>query len=541
MIKSFFNANGSFGYAAAAKPDFPRASDLLLHMDRLGIQRSIVYHLRARDQNVDIGNSALLKEIEACPGAKHRLIPAFTVVPTMFYAIGSMDNFVKAMAIGKVRALRAFPDTHGFRLWYLEPMLEQVSRFNLVLLVDIREVGDAQDVLRLADSFPQIPIILTEGMWVHMVTLFELMRRRKNILAETSWIHSWGTIEDLVHYFGPDRVVFGIGPKAQQGASIGGLVHAKIFDTQKEEIAHGNLERLLGLAPFAEQISFSSTETLKPCSNLWKKYIAGQPLGVGILDAHAHLGGSSTWAKLLVPALHGCNDIDDEIREETIPEMDRYGIQTLIVSCQDALFSDPVAGNRLLEEHAGRHGDRFKGYLGFNPFYDRELVPLFDDFFSRPFFVGFKVLADYWQVPMNDLRFEPVWKYAHEHRLPILLHTWDTAYSSPRLLKDIVKQCPDAFFLLGHSGGGDVGRLEAMELASASPNVYLEWCGSFCSRITWEETLSRVSHEKAVFGTDGIFHSFDWELARFLSLNISEEKMLPILGQNMRRILSCRV
>jgi len=190
MIMSFFNANGSFGYTAPAQPDFPRASDLLLHMDRLGIPRSIVYHLRARDQSADMGNSTLLKEIEACPGAKHRLVPAFTVVPTMFYAGGSMDNLVKAMAIGKVRALRAFPATHGFRLWYLEPMLEQVSRFNPVLLVDIPEVGDAQDVLRLSDSFPRMPIILSEGMWGHMVTLFELMRRRRNVLAETSWIHS---------------------------------------------------------------------------------------------------------------------------------------------------------------------------------------------------------------------------------------------------------------------------------------------------------------------------------------------------------------
>jgi len=419
-------------------------------------------------------------------------------------------------------------------------MLETVSRFNPVLLVDIPEVGDAQDVLRLSDSFPRMPIILSEGMWGHMVTLFELMRRRRNVLAETSWIHSWGTLEDLVHYFGSDRVVFGIGPKAQQGASIGGLVYAKLSDSQKEEVAHGNLERLLGLASFTEQISFSSVETLKPCSNLWKKYIARQPIGVGILDAHAHLGGSSTWGKLLVPTLHEHSDIDAQIRE-TIPEMDRYGIQTLIVSCQDALFSDPVVGNRLLEDHAGRHGDRFKGYLGFNPFYDRDMVPLFEDFFSRPFFVGFKVLADYWQVPMNDLRFEPVWEYAHEHRLPILLHTWDTPYSSPRLLKDIVKQYPEAVFLLGHSGGGDIGRLEAMDLSSGNPNVYLEWCGSFCSRVTWEETLSRVSHEKVVFGTDGTFHSFAWELGRFLSLNIPEEKMLPILGQNMRRILSRRV
>lgn len=533
MIKEFFNANGSFGYTAAARPEFPSASDLLLHMDRLGIHRSLVYHLQARDQNADEGNEALLKEIEACPGAKARLLPAFTVVPTMVYASGSMDNLVKAMAMSKVQALRAFPAAQHFRLWHLEPILEGVSRFNPVLLVNIREVGDARDVLQVADSFPRMPIILTEGMWPHMLTLFDLMRRRKNIMAETSWIHSWETIEDLVHHFGAERIIFGVGPKAHQGASLGELAHAKLPDGQREQIAHGNLEGLLGLTPFEGPISFSPTETLMPCSGLWGKHLAGGPTGVGILDAHAHLGGSSTWVRKQ-------NDIDAQIRE-TITEMDRLGIQTLIVSGQEALFSDPVAGNRLLEEHAGRHGDRFKGYLGFNPFYDGEMAPLFDDFFSRPFFVGFKVLSDYWRVPMNDPRFVPVWKYAHDHRLPILLHTWDTAYSSPILLKDVVKRYPEAIFLLGHSGGGDAGRLEATEMASANPNVYLEWCGSFCCSITWEETLSRVSEQKVVFGTDGPYHSFAWELGRFLSLNITEGKMLPILGQNMRHILARRV
>jgi len=47
--------------------------------------------------------------------------------------------------------------------------------------------------------------------------------------------------------------------------------------------------------------------------------------------------------------------------------MDRLGIRLSIVSGAQALFSESVAGNRFLEDTLAPYGDRFHGYLGFNP------------------------------------------------------------------------------------------------------------------------------------------------------------------------------
>jgi len=180
------------------------------------------------------------------------------------------------------------------------------------------------------------------------------------------------------------------------------------------------------------------------------------------------------------------------------------------------------------------------GYFTFNPFYGADLVKRFDDAFSRPFFAGFKLLCDYWQTPVTDPRFEPVWRYANERRLPILLHTWEGTCDSPALLSDIVPRYLEARFLLGHSGGGDRGRLEAERLALASPNVYLEFCGSFCAARPWEETLAAVGPDRVVFGTDGIYHDVSWELARLLSVDVPDETKVRILGANMRAVLARR-
>ena len=161
-----------------------------------------------------------------------------------------------------------------------------------------------------------------------------------------------------------------------------------------------------------------------------------------------------------------------------------------------------------------------------------------EEFFSTPFFVGIKFLCYYWQVPVTDPRLRPAYEYAQRRRLPILLHTWDDPYDTPAMLKDIAKQYPDATFLLGHSGGGNAGRREAHELAAANPNVYLEWCGSFCSSIPWETTLKAVDPARVIFGTDAMGHDMAWELARFLSLDVPQDVLVPILGTNMRRVLA---
>jgi predicted TIM-barrel fold metal-dependent hydrolase len=265
---------------------------------------------------------------------------------------------------------------------------------------------------------------------------------------------------------------------------------------------------------------------------LWGKFLREEDLDVEIIDAHTHLGSSGM-------AVLPRGQIEGQIAY-ALERMDRLHIRSMIVSGMQALLSDPVEGNLALEESCRPYGDRFLGYLGCNPFYNREMIPRFDEFFSGTFFVGLKLLCDYWGVPLTDPRFIPVWEYAHQHRLPILLHTWEGRFDSPALLKEIAPAYPDAMILLGHSGGGNAGRREAEELAVANPNVYLEFCGSFTSNILWEETIGRVGADRVLFGTDSTFHDPAWELGRLLSLDLPAETIRPILGGNMRRLLGRR-
>ncbi len=525
-LTNLFDLNAVVGYSSAAEPDFPHVSDLLAHMDRLGIARALAWHVAARDFHGRFGNERLLSEIASTPGAPGRVFPSFVLTPTMLYERGALDWLRTALQAHHVRALRFSLLRGEWSLDEIYPVLEQVLDLDPVLLLDLREPFPKPAYLGLAQRFPEMPVILTQGMWPDMVKAFDLLRRCDNFLLETSWIHSHGTLDLLVRTFGAERVVFGTGPRSHQGAALAGLAQTSMADAEREAVAHGNAERLLRLSPLAAP----PAEYPLDRNALWSRLMRREPLDVDIIDAHAHNGPMGMWL---------WEEADPARQAQIMLDwMDRLGLNLTLVSGEQALFCEPIEGNLALEELLTPYEGRFRGYLGFNPFYAPELETRFDEFFSRSFFLGFKVLGDYHRVPMTDGRYQPVWEYAHAHRLPILVHTWGGSYDAPSLLADIAPAYPDAIFLLGHAGGSV--RSEAEDLAVANPNVYLEFCGSFTVPDSWERTIARVGADRVVFGSDAIAHDIYWELGRLLSQDVPEDQLTAILGANMRGILARR-
>jgi uncharacterized protein len=523
-----FNVNGSIGRGAYEIPDYPSANDLIKHLDYLGIDRSLVWHIEARDLNPKVGNKLLLQEIAEAK-AQERLIPAFVITPACYYEHGTMDFLRESFASGKVKALRIMPSVSRFPIRQLERILSELAEFEPLVLWDCgafnNDENSFHDIEYLAKQMPQVNFALTQKMWGGFGSVIDLMWRCPNVFVDISWVHMRDTIELLHDEFGAERILFGIGGKGHYGAAIAALAHAQITDDERELIAHGNIERLLKLPPLTCKLAVEP-ELLEQ-KPLWRKFRSGKAMDdVRIIDAHGHDG----------PHTRGWF-----VRKDTIGDvaghLEKLGIDTLILSGERALFGDAVAGNKQLEIDAQPFKGRIAGYLGFNPRYSEGLCPLFDEFFKRDFYVGFKLLASYWKIPLTDPGYIPVWEYADKHRLPILLHTWNDSYNSPAMLKDIVKQYPNAIFLLGHSGGGSPGRLEAEQLALDNENVYLEFCGTFCSDIPFETSANKVGWDKVLFGSDTGAHSAAWELGHYLSMPVPDEVLIPGLAENILKIL----
>jgi predicted TIM-barrel fold metal-dependent hydrolase len=523
----YLDVSGRFGMALNRHCGFPTAEAVLRHLDHLGIDRAVVFNVEGREGGCPFVNRKTLDEIGRAPGGPDRLIPAFSVSPILMYAEGALAE-LRRQVEAHSPALHFTRGLSGYFLAQCDPIFAALQDLRPLVLLDFGD-SDRHDLLATAERHPGVSFVLTDTSWSRMPHVLDLMSRRRNILVETSWLHTADDLEILCERCGPERVLFGAGERANNGAAIATLAHAPIGAPAREMIAHGNLERLLRLPRGA--VAPRAPSRLDG-NGLWQNLLAQKPLGVPVVDVHAHLGDSGGYVLKR-------NDMDSQI-PAALALMDRIGVQTMIVSGLNALIGEPLSGNDDVERALTPHGERFRGYFAFNPNRAEALLARVDDSFSRPFFVGFKTLCDYWRIPITDPRFEPMFDYANRHRLPILHHTWGGTYDSPGLFTDLAPKYPDAQFILGHSGGGNDGRREAEVLAAANPNVWLEWCGSFCSTIPWEESFTRVSPAKMLFGTDGMLHNPVWELGRLLSLDLPEAQIRPMLGETMQGILARR-
>ena len=511
QIPFLFNVNGSFGCGNSSKPDYYNAAELIKQMDRLGVDRALVWHLPVGS------NEELMNQIESTPGASDRLIPAYTATVLSGFNSNDIRMIREAVSSGRIKAIRIYLVGSHCRLSGLENLVSEIEEFKPLLLLNCREPLNTDDLLNFAGKFPSVPMVYSEAWHPHYTALLELMTRRKNIYADISWLHTIDAIEDLTERFGAERVLFGMGLRSHNGASIGALMRADISEGERELIGHGNLERLLGIQSSAPLSKNKSIDY----GTLWRKFLKKEPLDVDIVDAHTHLGSRQTIVKVL-------------------ESMNKLGINTLLGIAKNGTGSDPVTGNKELLDSVGSDTDRISGYYAFNPHYYEKLTPMLDEIFSNPFYIGFKLLNSYWGVRLDDPRFNPMWEYAEKHCLPVLIHTWNDGYDNPSFLTNIAPKYKNVKFLLAHSGGDDQGRLEAEDLAMKNPNVYLEFCGSFTASIRWEDTIQRIGNDRIVYGSDTLGHSMVWELGRLLSLELPEVTLVPILGANMRRILAER-
>jgi len=534
-LPPLFDCNKYIGPGFPKRPDFPHAIDLMVHMDRLGIDRAVAWHTSARVLHPMDGNEQLLREIKA-EGALDRVVPSFVISPIMIDEKGTMDRFLNLIKTNHIRAFHYFPEKGG-KLHDIAPIIKTIQTFKPVLFLDSFEsLGDEEGILSFSSEFPQVSIIFINAMWGHLAPLYKLMETRQNIFVDTSLQHIFKANEYIIKKFGVERLIFGTGYKSNNGASIAALAHAEITPENFQRVAHGNLERLLGIK--------SPLSGNRPVvgDRLWHRLLRRESLGPDYIDAHTHLcRTTAAWDD------HDQVDIDMHAKL-AIQQMDNLGVHSMMIAEYTIYAPDLLGGKTYMEGHLSKYGDRFHGYfsgLAFKTEKVEKLIPRLDEIFSGKYYVGFKMHNNHWNIPVTDPDFIPLFEYADKHRMPILLHTWDDKVDAPKMLTEIVPRYPNATFILGHSGNTD--RPDAEKLALDNPNVYLEWCGSFINTTDWRETLDRLGNRRILYGSD--FESWEskwghdpaWEMGRMLSLDVPDETLLPILGSNMQKILARRI
>lgn len=152
---------------------------------------------------------------------------------------------------------------------------------------------------------------------------------------------------------------------------------------------------------------------------------------------------------------------------------------------------------------------------------------------------GIKLLSMYAGFRPDDPSVEPLWRYARDHGLPVLLHTGTTFVAQaplectlPRHLDPVAIRFPDVKIILAHLGHPYEG--ECVAVVRKHPNVYADLSALHYRPFQLYHSLMLVQEygvwDKLLFGTDYPFTTVDASLAGLRSLNnMLEGTALPRL------------
>jgi len=141
---------------------------------------------------------------------------------------------------------------------------------------------------------------------------------------------------------------------------------------------------------------------------------------------------------------------------------------------------------------------------------------------------GVKLMPMYAGFRPDDSQLDPFWRYASQHRLPVLLHTGTTFISQaplectlPRHLDPVATRFPDVPLILAHLGHPYEG--ECIAVIRKHPNAYADLSALYYRPFQLYQSLMLVQEygvwNKVLFGTDYPFTTVNDTIAGLRGLN----------------------
>jgi predicted TIM-barrel fold metal-dependent hydrolase len=244
--------------------------------------------------------------------------------------------------------------------------------------------------------------------------------------------------------------------------------------------------------------------------------------GVQVIDFHGHVGRWDRFGMLDEPA-------------RMLHAMDAGGVDR---SCVFNIFHpDGTTGNDLTARFVAQHPERFIGFAYVSPLMPERMLPELSRAFDVLGFAAIKLYPPYTPWPLNELPWEPIYRFADARGLAVIFHTGAEPQSLPKLIGEIAPLYPRAHFVMGHSGNTPVERSQAIAAAQANPNVYLETASTFRTPGVIEQLVNEAGADRVIFGSDIPLMDPRAQLGKIITAVISDAAKRQIISENARRLL----
>ncbi len=226
-----------------------------------------------------------------------------------------------------------------------------------------------------------------------------------------------------------------------------------------------------------------------------------------------------------------------EAYRETSPDSTLTDLRTIVFGGK-ARLSGTWVPDDYVAEYVAQDPERLIGFLSVDPTqegWESEMKRGHQELGLR----GIKLLPMYAGFSPDEERVDPLFKYAQDNGLPVLLHTGTTfvtqaplKHTFPRLIEPVALKYPEVKIILAHLGHPYEG--ECVATIRKHPNVYADVSALHYRPYQLYNSLMLVQEygvwEKLLFGTDYPFTDVNASIEGVRSLNnMLEGTALPRL------------
>ncbi len=249
-----------------------------------------------------------------------------------------------------------------------------------------------------------------------------------------------------------------------------------------------------------------------------------------IIDVHAHVFRypqhfTDQFQRQAMRA-RGDSEIDLSAGYEAYLAQAREPVRTVVFGGK-ARLSGIWVEDRYVAARVAENRDSLIGFLSVDPTQDAWQEELREGHQGLGL-KGIKLLSMYAGFRPDDPSLDPLWRYAAEHGLPVLLHTGTTFVAQapldctlPRHLDPVAIRFPDVKIILAHLGHPYEG--ECVAVIRKHPNVYADVSALHYRPFQLYHSLMLVQEygvwDKLLFGTDYPFTTVDASLDGLRNLN----------------------
>ena len=494
------DVNTSFGHVPGGGQQQP-LEVLRREMSRNDVSVAATCSLKGIYHHYAQGNDDTL-----CAAKAHAdLLPVAVLNPKQMG--GHEDEIDQCLREG-FRLFRFYPEAQGWDPECLpfQHLMERLAGRSAVIQVVAGGWGSVTRLARATADY-DLPTIILGVHYSQLPESMEAMARYPHLYAETHRLASDRALVALVRRVGEERVLFGSGaPEKPLPSALNVVWFAALTDSQRQAIFGGNAVRLLGESIAAQP---------PPAS------VAPPALPPRIFDVHAHFGA---WGQ--PGATLGA--------EDTLKAMEKYHVNTRVLSSSLGVRYDYAEGNRELQEAIAGHPSLL-GYVVVDPNDLAGSCEEMDRYFQLEGFVGAKLHCQYTRQPTESRAVRALVAEVARRGRPLLIHNGGSNYVAALL--GLARAHPGLKMIAAHAGPG---RPDPVLIAAAAEvgNLYLEFCTTYPWRGAVRAAIESVGAERILFGSDFPILDPGYVLGHYYDAGLSASEEEKIMYSNARDLFA---